>query len=310
MTTIVVVRRLAEEGPGDETGGTANITTSAQAFKPLPAACGTILNQSPENVMTAKRAAGYCGGALLMLAWLSSAGGLMRQTTDEPAPRKPVDTAGTIRLADEVQAQTGRLKSRLAVAPAPQEPFRNPFTFAARAVPERREANARVEGETPAPNLGPPLEPAIELIGVAESESAERRRTHRHHLGARRRAVSREGRGDHRRALSRRSGGCRCGRAQRLADGSRPPARLARVEPADDRPTIRRPQCGPAGTYDTRATRASLTAAAARISGSALASPASSGAASTFTTPTAPASSRPSAKLAMLTPCRPRIDPI
>ena len=89
----------------------------------------------------------------------------------QPAPRQPVDTAGEITLADEVQAQTGRLKSRLAVAPAPQEPFRNPFAFAARALPERREANARAEGETAAPDLGPPLEPAIELIGIAESES-------------------------------------------------------------------------------------------------------------------------------------------
>jgi hypothetical protein len=121
--------------------------------------------------MTAKRAAGYCGGALLMLAWLSSAGGLMRQPTDEPVPRKSPEAAGEITLADEVHAQAGRLKSRLAVAPAPQEPFRNPFAFAARALPERREANARVEREPPAPSVGPPLEPAIELIGIAESES-------------------------------------------------------------------------------------------------------------------------------------------
>jgi hypothetical protein len=121
--------------------------------------------------MTAKRAAGYCGGALLMLAWLSSAGGLMRQATEEPAPRNSLDTAGEITLADEVHAQAGRLKSRLAVAPAPQEPFRNPFAFGPRVVPERRAANARPEGELPAPSLGPPLEPAIELIGIAENES-------------------------------------------------------------------------------------------------------------------------------------------
>ncbi len=63
-----------------------------------------------------------------------------------------------------------RLKTRLAAAPAPQEPFRNPFTFATRVSRERREAPARVETDTPA-LLGPPLEPAIELIGVAESES-------------------------------------------------------------------------------------------------------------------------------------------
>ena len=121
--------------------------------------------------MTAKRAAGYSGGALLMLAWLSSAGGLMRQAADTPAPRRPAEAAGEVALADEVQAQAGRLKSRLAVAPAPQEPFRNPFAFAAHAVPERRAANVREAGETAPPDPGPPLEPAIELIGVAESES-------------------------------------------------------------------------------------------------------------------------------------------
>jgi hypothetical protein len=95
----------------------------------------------------------------------------MRQTSDAPAPRRPVETDGTIALADEVHAQTDRLRSRLAVAPAPQEPFRNPFAFAARALPERRDSTARVDGETPAPSLGPPIEPAIELIGVAESAS-------------------------------------------------------------------------------------------------------------------------------------------
>jgi hypothetical protein len=120
--------------------------------------------------MSAKRAAGYCGGALLLLAWLSSAGGLTRQTPDVPAPVTPVETNGTIELAAEVQAQTLRLKSRLASAPAPQEPFRNPFTFATRAPRERRESPTRVEAEAPA-RPGPPLEPAIELIGVAESES-------------------------------------------------------------------------------------------------------------------------------------------
>jgi hypothetical protein len=118
--------------------------------------------------MSAKRAAGYCGGALLLLAWLSSAGGLMRQTLEPPAVA-PVETSGTTTLAAEVQAQTLRLKSRLAAAPAPQEPSRNPFSFASRAQP-RREA-AAIAAEPPPPAMGPPLEPAIELMGVAASES-------------------------------------------------------------------------------------------------------------------------------------------
>ena len=40
--------------------------------------------------MSAKRAAGYTGGALLLLAWLASAGGLIRQEPD--ARRRAVPT--------------------------------------------------------------------------------------------------------------------------------------------------------------------------------------------------------------------------
>jgi hypothetical protein len=120
--------------------------------------------------MSVKRAAGYCGGALLLLAWLSSAGGLMRQAPDAPEGGTPVDTSGTTTLAADVQAQTLRLKTRLAAAPAPQEPFRNPFTFGQRAS-ERREAAPRPAAEVLAPVPGLPLEPAIELIGIANNES-------------------------------------------------------------------------------------------------------------------------------------------
>jgi hypothetical protein len=121
--------------------------------------------------MSAKRALRYCGGALLLLAGLSSAGGLMRQTPEPPAAA-PVETSGTATLAAEVQAQTLRLKSRLAAAPAPHEPFRNPFTFASRPEAARRDAPAPVGAEPPPADIGPPLEPAIELMGVAASESA------------------------------------------------------------------------------------------------------------------------------------------
>lgn len=137
----------------------------------LVPACGTITRVTPEHVMSAKRAAGYCGGALLLLAWLSAADGVMRQTPDVSEPAAPVDTAGTTTLAADVQAQTLRLKTRLAAAPAPQEPFRNPFTFAPRPSRERREPPPRVEADVPAPPAGQSLEPAIELIGIAQSES-------------------------------------------------------------------------------------------------------------------------------------------
>jgi hypothetical protein len=118
--------------------------------------------------MSAKRAAGYCGGALLLLAWLSSAGALTRQTPEVSEPGTPADTSSTTALAADVQGQTLRLKTRLAAAPAPQEPFRNPFVLAPRVSPQR--PAPRAESPRPEPP-GPPLEPAVELIGVAESES-------------------------------------------------------------------------------------------------------------------------------------------
>jgi hypothetical protein len=122
--------------------------------------------------MSAKRAAGILGGALLLAAWLSSAAGLMRQAPDAAPPAEREKPDDTVTLAAEVQAQTLRLRNRLASAPTPHEPFRNPFAFSSRATPERKEA-APSPDEAAAPELGPPLEPAIELIGVAEQETAK-----------------------------------------------------------------------------------------------------------------------------------------
>jgi hypothetical protein len=121
--------------------------------------------------MTASRAAAYSGAAVLLLAWLASAAGLVLQPPDEPAPERVPQSSSTATLADEVHAQTLRLKSRLASAPALQEPLRNPFTFASRA-PEQRQAAPRAAAEEAAP-IGPPAEPAIELIGIAENEVAD-----------------------------------------------------------------------------------------------------------------------------------------
>ena len=89
------------------------------------------------------------------------------------APSPPVETNDAAKLAAEVQAQTLRLKNRMAAAPSPQEPFRNPFAFAERPAAVRSASRARVEAESAPPLPAPPLEPAIELIGVAETASAE-----------------------------------------------------------------------------------------------------------------------------------------
>jgi hypothetical protein len=122
--------------------------------------------------MTAKRAAAYFGGASLLLAWLASAAGLVRQTPEvQPAPPAVV-TSGTETLAADVQAQAVRLKERLASAPLPQEPSRNPFRFGERDVPARRERRPAPVDPVSLP-LAEPAEPALELIGVAEDKTAQ-----------------------------------------------------------------------------------------------------------------------------------------
>jgi hypothetical protein len=121
--------------------------------------------------MSVKRATLYSGGALLVLAWLASAAGLARQSADQVDPPRPTSPDPTLTLADEVQAQTVRLKTRLAVAPTPQEPYRNAFAFASRPEPARPRVPS-VDRDVPAV-AAPPAEPAIELIGVAQSETPE-----------------------------------------------------------------------------------------------------------------------------------------
>jgi hypothetical protein len=121
--------------------------------------------------MTAKQTAAYSGGGLLLLAWLASASGLVQQPPPVGEPQSPVETSGTTTLAADVQAQTLRLKTRLSAAPAPQQPFRNPFAFAKREAPPRRERSVR---EAPAaaelPTVPAPDQPAIDLVGLAENQ--------------------------------------------------------------------------------------------------------------------------------------------
>jgi hypothetical protein len=108
--------------------------------------------------MTPKRTAAYLGGASLLAAWLASAAGLGSRAQPPPETPQPVQTSGTETLAADVQAQAARLRERLASAPAPREPLRNPFEFAPR--PEH------ARDAVPAPAV--PAEPALALIGVAE----------------------------------------------------------------------------------------------------------------------------------------------
>jgi hypothetical protein len=122
--------------------------------------------------MTIRRATIYIGGATLFAAWLSSAASLSLQ---RPPSRVPETIADGIwpaeRLAADVQARARRLKQRLASAPIPQDPVRNPFMF--RTAPRKLEETARRPAPVlPPPEMAPP-EPALMLIGIAEERRTE-----------------------------------------------------------------------------------------------------------------------------------------
>ena len=133
-----------------------------------------MLRSADTHIMTAKRAAAYCGGGLLLLAGLSYGGARVGQTPPPAEPSRPVETSGTASLAADVQAQTARLKARMSEAPAPLAPSRNPFAFTPRhETAARPKRPAREVGPLADPTALPPAEPAIELVGVAESQTTE-----------------------------------------------------------------------------------------------------------------------------------------
>lgn len=122
--------------------------------------------------MSVARVAAWIVGAAVCGAWLASAAGVTRQprVSRPPAPSGeavPFDT-----LAADVQAQAGRLRERLASAPAPRAAIRNPFGFAARPpAPRARPAAGPVAA--PVEMATEVREPALELIGIAESAKPE-----------------------------------------------------------------------------------------------------------------------------------------
>ncbi len=118
--------------------------------------------------MTLIRAATYAGVASLLATWLASANGVSAPP-DPPAPQPRAARSAAQALADDVQAQTARLRGRLASAPAPRTPGRNPFAFA------RRADRPMVASTQPAPMISTapalPPEPPLQLAGVAEQET-------------------------------------------------------------------------------------------------------------------------------------------
>ena len=167
------------EGPELETGGTANLTTTARGVTPGAVTAHRIVVLSRrgrvsragyrKTVMPSARAAAYyVVGAGLLAAWLASAAGVSRSPV--PMPRVPAPSAEAVQLdavASDVQSQARRLRKRLAAAPAPQAPFRNPFAFVS--APAARPPRVRAQPIVPSPAIEDAVsEPDLVLIGVAE----------------------------------------------------------------------------------------------------------------------------------------------
>ena len=125
--------------------------------------------------MTLRRATLYIGGGTLFAAWFSSAASLSLGRGARPASPADRDTDPPAQaLAVSVQTQARRLRQRLAAAPTPQQPLRNPFAF--RPVPVVRSTPAaRPEVEpaalAPAPAV---VEPPLLLVGLAERQNGDK----------------------------------------------------------------------------------------------------------------------------------------
>ena len=125
--------------------------------------------------MTLRRATLYIGGGALLVAWFSSAASLSLGRSPRRAPQAGEQAASPAQgLALSVQAQARRLKQRLASAPVPQEPIRNPFAF--RPAPAAPAAPPHAVATTAAPSTPEPIvtEPPLVLVGLAEQRRGDR----------------------------------------------------------------------------------------------------------------------------------------
>lgn len=126
--------------------------------------------------MSAPRLAAWIIGAAVCGAWLASAAGVTRQARIAPSAPPATDAVQLDALAADVQAQASRLRARLAQAPAPNSTPRNPFRFApALSQPQVRTATTRTGApEAAAIEIAmPAAEPALDLVGIAETSTAE-----------------------------------------------------------------------------------------------------------------------------------------
>jgi hypothetical protein len=121
--------------------------------------------------MARKRAAAYIGFASILAAWFASASGTPPGSSPQIDQPPPVPTGGTATLAADVQAQAKRLRDRMQAPPSPQQPFRNPFEFAAREPRRQRGGSPSTASTVPTdPSTVP--EPPLTLVGVAERQTA------------------------------------------------------------------------------------------------------------------------------------------
>lgn len=88
-----------------------------------------------------------------------------------PLPRRSAEAEQLDVVAASVQSQALRLRERLASAPAPQAPLRNPFTFAEREIAPPPAAPKPPATQIPAFVQRLIAEPDLVLLGVAEEGS-------------------------------------------------------------------------------------------------------------------------------------------
>jgi hypothetical protein len=112
-------------------------------------------------------------GAAVCGAWLASAAGVTRQAQQARTTPRHVEAAQFDALASDMQTQSARLRERLAHAPVPSDAIRNPFRFAERRssfVRARRPVLPAAEPAAATPEI---REPALQLIGIAETSTED-----------------------------------------------------------------------------------------------------------------------------------------
>lgn len=119
------------------------------------------------------RAVLFVAGAGLAAVWLAAAADRQPAPRISSAERRDASLERAEHLADEIQAQASRLRTRLAAAPQPTVSARNPFTLSARRDAERRLSAASVEPALEgAFAAAAPEPPPIALSGIAEEAGA------------------------------------------------------------------------------------------------------------------------------------------